>query len=421
MSRKKKTYRLLRRASQEFLFLSVISFLVTTIALFVYTKHLLDAEYEEELESRVSFIATSLRKDHQEITIKPILEVSPVNNHTHRVFKDTIIYDSRQNEHELFNELTKSVDVNGKIYKITVRTLVIESEDILEAIVISFLTILAVVFFILFFVNKNRNKRLWEPFFNSLAQLKTFSLESEQPLDFTLSNILEFHELNEQLSEITDKLRADYRNLKQFTTDMAHEIQTPLAIIQAKVDNLISQNEINDIQFEELTAIQKEIKRLAHLSNNLSLLTKIDNHQFPDTTKVDITAQITEKMEHFHGLTNQEFKWSGDNGFEVDVNPHLADILLNNLLTNAMKYGDRHPIYIETASPSLIIRNSGKNPIGHPEKIFDRFYKEGKHPKSTGLGLSIVKKICDYYGFVVCYRFESNQHIFQVKFKSASL
>ena len=65
----------------------------------------------------------------------------------------------------------------------------------------------------------------------------------------------------------------------------------------------------------------------------------------------------------------------------------------------------------------LIVSNYGKQALLHPDKLFQRFYRENTTIQSTGLGLAIVKKICDYYEFPVQYEFKQNRHYFSVTFK----
>lgn len=417
MSQKTRTYRLLQKTSKDFLVLFGALFAGTTIALFLYTRYSTDDETEEELQSEFSFVEAELRKGHAVRSVPPILVVAPNETMMPQTLKDTLMYDLGEDEIELFLELGKSTQIDGKGYRITVRTRVIESADLLSAIAVSFVSTMGAAFFILFFVNKNRNRRLWKPFFQSLDQLKSFELESEQPLTFMESTVEEFQELNRELDQVTSKLRLDYRNLKQFAADVSHETQTPLAIIQAKIENIMNQNSITASQFEELTSVQKEVKRLSQLNSNLILLAKIDNKQFPKTEEIDLEQLLEEKVAHFSSLTDQPLLLDVKAHSKIAMNPMLVQVLLDNLLTNAIKYGEAgKPIFLELTATGFCLKNYGNAPLVHPERVFNRFYKEGKHPRSTGLGLSLVKKICDYYDFRINYRYEANHHRFSVRF-----
>jgi hypothetical protein len=101
----------------------------------------------------------------------------------------------------------------------------------------------------------------------------------------------------------------------------------------------------------------------------------------------------------------------------VLMDPFLADILVNNLISNAIKYTKKEArIEIITNESTLVISNSGGHELIHPEKLFLRLYREDNNTQSTGLGLAIVKKICDNYEFNISYVFKTQQHYFTINF-----
>ena len=415
-----KTSRLLRKASINFLLMSSALLILTAAALFIYTRTLLDNEIEEELYSQVAFIEQNIREGNQPKSIEPILSIKRISAERLTTVRDTLMYDPRQDEVELFKELSKSTNTANGVYEIKVRSLIIESEDIFVGIIVSFLSILAIAFLIVFFINRSRNERMWKPFFTSLDTLKTFSFDTKEPIVFESSNIQEFNELNTGLNELVTKIRGDYNNLKQFTEDVSHEAQTPLAIMQAKIENIINQNGISDTQYEELNSIQKDIKRLTQLNKRLILLAKIDNDQFANAQLVDLEPLIKERIADFEDLSENTFSVEVNPNSKIKVDTYLAEILVNNLLSNAIKYSvPKSTIHIKASSLMIEVSNTGNATLKNPKKVFERFYKEGASKKATGLGLSIVNKICTYYNFRPSYRFRESEdlHQFRIDFK----
>ena len=415
-----KTSRLLRKASINFLLMSAALLILTAAALFIYTRTLLDNEIEEELYSQVAFIEQNIREGNQPKSIEPILSIKRISAERLTTVRDTLMYDPRQDEVELFKELSKSTNTANGVYEIKVRSLIIESEDIFVGIIVSFLSILAIAFLIVFFINRSRNERMWKPFFTSLDTLKTFSFDTKEPIVFESSNIQEFNELNTGLNELVTKIRGDYNNLKQFTEDVSHEAQTPLAIMQAKIENIINQNGISDTQYEELNSIQKDIKRLTQLNKRLILLAKIDNDQFANAQLVDLEPLIKERIADFEDLSENTFSVEVNPNSKIKVDTYLAEILVNNLLSNAIKYSvPKSTIHIKASSLMIEVSNTGNATLENPKKVFERFYKEGASKKATGLGLSIVNKICTYYNFRPSYRFRESEdlHQFRIDFK----
>ena len=408
---------LIRKTSKTFLWISFVLLLVSTIALYFYVRNLLRTEVEEELYSTEARIESMLLENRPMYQLPPIVEIENVEVLGIEKLKDTLIFDPSQNEIEEFRELTTYSNVNGRKYQITVRALVVESEDILIAVVISYLIIIALVFLFLFYFNKARNKRLWNPFFRNLAEMKNFSLTSEKPIELLQSDVLEFDELNTEIRILTDKVRSDYKNLKQYTEDVSHEMQTPLALIQAKIENIINDTDLSDSQYEQLTSIQKDIYRLTQMNKRLTLLTKIENQQFANPEVLDLRNVVEKRIANFNELFHGKIKFDATNTVHVKMDRYLADVLCDNLISNAIKYSTaKKAVRISIEDKTLTVFNEGGDPLRNPEKLFTRFYRETAQTKSTGLGLAIVQKICDLYGYRPSYTYVDHRHAFKIDF-----
>jgi signal transduction histidine kinase len=413
----KKT-KLIKKTSKTFLLTGLVLTVLSSIVLYFYTKSLLQDQVEESLYSTEARVVDALKNDQIVLSFPPITQLKKVQHIRPEILKDTIIYDPSQDEMEAFRELSTYKEINGQTYKITVRNLVVESEDILVAIVFSNITIFVLAFLFLFFFNTTKNIKLWNPFFTNLEQMKKFSLSSNEEIQLVDSDVLEFSELKDEILLLTSKVKNDYENLKQFTENVSHEMQTPLAIIQAKIDNIINEHDINDKQFEQISSIQKDIQRLKHLNQRVTILTKIDNNQFVKVENVNITKLLEEKIESFKELEINYISLNSKNDLIASMDIYLADILINNLISNAIKHNfEEKEISITTENKTLVISNYGQNELLHPEKLFLRFYREVNSVQSSGLGLAILKKICDLYKFDLSYSFSENQHSFTLVFK----
>jgi hypothetical protein len=415
MNNQTKKIGLLRKTSKTFLSIGVVLMLFSTVALYFYVRNLLQSEIEEELRSTEARIESSISGNNPIYQLPPMVEVIEVSNLGLEHLKDTLIYDPSQNEIEDFRELTTYSKINNHNYRITVRTLIVESEDILIAFIISYLIVILSVFVFLFYFNKSRTQKLWTPFFKNLEQMKLFSLTSDTPISLMDSDILEFSELNTEITTLTDKVRSDYKNLKQFTEDVSHELQTPLAIIQAKIDTIINGEELNDLQFEQLSSIQNDIQRLKQLNKKLGLISKIENDQFTNISPCNLNIILKDRIENLSELYPSEILFESNEDVVLLMDAHLAEVLCDNLLSNAIKYSlPNTPIKVILEKESFSVKNKGKRAILKPDQLFQRFYKESDEVKSTGLGLAIVKKICDLYDFQPSYRYTNNEHHFTI-------
>jgi len=398
---------------------------ISGVVLFFSIKILLESEIEEELYSNKNRVELILESDPEHQGIPPVIEVEKVNRDQQRVLNDTLIYDPLQDEIELFRQLSQTKLINGQHYKITVRAMVIESENILVAIVSTFLIIILLAFLFLFYFNTNRNKKLWEPFFINLNKIKSFSIKERTDLNLIDSGIIEFDELNKELKALTAKVYSDYQNLKQFTEDISHEIQTPLAVMQAKIDTLVNATPINQDQYQQFTSLENEIRKLKNLNKRLILLAKIDNNQFVNDQIISLKQIFEEAIENMTELSSATFKLKSNADPPLRIDPTLAVVLCNNLLSNAIKHNYKdNEILVEIEVDNVQVLNQGKAPINHPEHIFNRFYRESRNKDSSGLGLSIIKKVCEQYGYLPSYMFVAPEtkaskfgyHCFKIQF-----
>lgn len=396
----------------------MVLMLLSIVALYFYTSYVMTGETEEELYSRQYRLENYLQTHEQPIKLEPVFNVEKVSVIKNETIKDTLIYDPSQQENEMFRELKSYKTINGQDYEITVRSMKAEAEDIVLGILFAFVVIIVLIFIIQYYFSQAWNKVLWKPFFNNLDAMKGFSLKSNQNLDLEDSDILEFSELKEEIDVLTRKVTSDYQNLKQFTEDVSHELQTPLAIMQAKIENLLDSEHINAKQFADFSSLQKDIQRLAQLNKKLVLLTKLENQQFQSTEKIELKNLVSETVDDFKELSKVPIHFTAEQQLIITADANLMEILVRNLVSNAVKYcAENGEITVELKDSQLVVRNSGNAPIKHPEKLFSRFYKESKNQKSNGLGLAIVKKICDKYGFGLNYDFREGKHVFQVNLK----
>lgn len=301
-------------------------------------------------------------------------------------------------------------------YKVTIQNPIYETEDLSQAVFMIFAGLIIALVLAMIFVNYWLSNRLWRPFYQTLATLETFKISETKPLEFPLSNTTEFQTLQQNLDQLTRLVRQEYASLKTFTENASHELQTPLAVISANLEQLLQAPNLSPNQLEQIGGLLDTTGRLAKMNQTLLLLTKIENRQFGAMEKLDLSRLLGEKLTLWEPLMLHK----GINisqqivpGVEVVVNPHLADVLLNNLLSNAIKHNlPAGKIEIELSPQKLTIRNTGRPPTVPVAQLWERFRKDSISSDSLGLGLALVAKICETSGFQVSYDFEEGWHKF---------
>ena len=263
------------------------------------------------------------------------------------------------------------------------------------------------------------SRRLWLPFDETLRQIEAFRLEKGVLPVLPESDVAEFARLNRTLTTLMDNSLKSYRMQKEFTENASHELQTPLAVFQSRLDLLLQLPELTKRQADMMQSLYATASRLSHLNRNLLLLAKIDNSQYDRKEELDVITFIKELRPSLDILSNgvsieEEFLVGSLN---VTANRTLFESLVNNLVVNAIRHNrPEGEIKLRVTRRSLIISNTSSEPALDPRLLFNRFYRPSEKTKGNGLGLAIVKSICDYHGWQVAYHYEEGQHFFTVTF-----
>jgi signal transduction histidine kinase len=263
-------------------------------------------------------------------------------------------------------------------------------------------------------------RKLWNPFYETIVKIKQYKLDKEIDVTFSKTGISEFQELNQSVQELIHNNLLVYQNQKHFIENAAHEMQTPVGLIQSKIELLMEEPNINKEQALLIDDINEHIHRLSRLNSTLLLLSKIETNQFPENSQVNISACLLKCCEQFSELL--EFKHltlevSELPDLYINMNEDLAVILFSNLIKNAINHNYTNGyIYIQLIGRELIISNTGRAISFDPKLLFERFNKRSDHPQSNGLGLSIVKKICALYHFKISYTYTHEKHVLTILF-----
>jgi signal transduction histidine kinase len=213
---------------------------------------------------------------------------------------------------------------------------------------------------------------------------------------------------------MTERMKRDYLNLKEFNEDASHEIQTPLAIIRSKMEILMQNRDLRKEDIENIKTINEATDRLLKLNQGLLLISKIENNYFQNMKEVSLRLTVIKYLNNYSEIIhikNISTEVTGSDSVFVEMDEILADTLISNLISNAVRYNIKGGfIKCHTEQGSIIIMNTGIPLEVEPELLFKRFRKGGNSQQSVGLGLSIVKKIADNYGIAVKYSCTENIH-----------
>jgi signal transduction histidine kinase len=291
-------------------------------------------------------------------------------------------------------------------------------------LIIGTITALTVLFFVfllagLVLLNRGISRKLWQPFYDSLAKIKNFDLNKQQSVQFDDTNIAEFTELNGHLHKLITGSISAYNQQREFADNASHELQTPLAIVQSKLDLLLQSQSLTDEQYHIIEDAHKALTRVGRINKNLLLLTRIDNSQYMEEELLDLSFVLEKTITLFSQFAEaKQIVLQGhiDKGVTIKANKELLEILINNLLNNAIRHSPADSfIEVKLSDSELSFSNAGTESLNQGQ-LFKRFSTASSDTPGTGLGLALVKQIADRYGWSIQYGYEQNKHAFSLNF-----
>jgi signal transduction histidine kinase len=321
-------------------------------------------------------------------------------------------------EFETGRGLITSVTVGNQYYKVLIVVSTVEAEDLIKIIFGITAGVIVLLFVTLYVTNRLLLNRLWQPFYDLLKELRLFNITDNKDIPLEKTNIDEFEELNQAIIGMSARVKSDYKDLKTFTENASHELLTPLAVINSKLDTLIQTDSFTMKQSKLLNDLYSGVSRLTRLNQSLLLLVKIENRLLESNEHIDLKQHIEELLTQFEEiLLDKELKVTTDLGEKnLITSTYLVDILLNNLLSNAIRHNHTGgEIRIKLTDELLSIQNTGAAEALKHDEIFTRFHKSTES-EGSGLGLTISRQICENLNFTLNYSYQASYHTFTVDF-----
>lgn len=420
--------KLLTKSTFYFLMLSVLAMVAGAALLYLTIKKVIYKQVDNSLITEKTIIQDQIEQTDTipdfEATFGHQIEVKLLNYRArnYQSIKDTDIYDSKSDAFIPFRYIFSSGNTNQKKgFIITIFQEIGEKNELLQDISLYMFFLFFSLLFISILINYLIAKRLWRPFYKSVKMAGKFDIQSDKPLELPETDIKEFRQLNSVFDTMTRKMRNDYLNLKEFSENASHELQTPLAVIRSKTDLLMQQKNLNKESISLIKSIIESTNKLFKLNQGLLLISKIENQAFHEKKIVSlkqITQSGLDNYKEIMNLKNISVQMDITDEAKVEMNEVLADVLISNILSNAVRFNINNGfLKCHIDSRYLIISNTGLPLTTNPENLFGRFHKASDNPQSVGLGLSIVKKITDAYGMLISYTCTDSIHEIKLQYR----
>jgi signal transduction histidine kinase len=329
-------------------------------------------------------------------------------------FTDTLVWHQGLKRMENNRKLTSFIKAEDENYKIEIHDVIVERDDIFQSVFDSQTWLFAILGVVMVISSFLISTWMFRPFNLTLDKIKNFNIKSMKPTSLGKSGIKEFDILNGFINQMTEKVSADYKNLKEFTENASHELQTPLAITKGKLELLLQQENLTQEQIDLIESSYASITHMSKLNKSLTLLSKIENEEFSNTESINISSELNKALDDFSDLIKLKNLDLESNIKEEVITKNdktLIKVLINNLLQNAIRHNNEGGrIIIELSENQLIIKNTGAGLDIPGEQLFERFKKGIHTEKNSGLGLSIVHKICEISQYRISYDIEDEWH-----------
>lgn len=364
--------------------------------------------------------------EHNQIEVNPTFlqitdEHGEVIFRSTNLLKDQVLAIPKHNEETFYNGEISNQKIRlgqfpiknesgNNIGKLTIAISEQESFNILSNLIWVLLISFPLVLLVQFLVSSLAASKAIEPVHQLIRTASRIGDSNISTRLFLPSHQDELYELTQTINELLARIEVSLIQQKQFTSDASHEIRTPLSAIRGTLEVLVRKQREPKIYEEKISGIIKEVDRLDALLEQLLQLARIESNKAVarnETIRLAEVIQISaNKLEQLTASKEINLNLNIPDTVSVTADPIYMELILDNLLNNAVKYGNKNGnVFVNwnDDSKTLAIQDDG---IGisreHLPNIFNRFYRADESRSSViqgnGLGLSIVKKLTDLQG-----------------------
>lgn len=358
---------------------------------------------------------------------------------------DIRIKDIKINEHidKLFkhNELIHNLDLSNNnfvIYSITdglfsktsetklvIKTtyntneLVNNLNDVQRNMILSFIAILVILSLIYFFISKFVSSNL-SIFINHIQNNEESTLKNINILeiDFLQNNynILRKKLINE--IELNSNLLQEN---KRFIADTVHQIRTPLTNIMMNGE-MVKKFQKDDSLSSFIDKIDSSVNMLSNSYEDLAYITTYDTIEYL-AKNIDISFLLKNRIKFFSTISKvnkKEIESNIEDNIFIKINQIECERIIDNNISNAIKYATKNQLItinlFKNRDTVILEFKSFGNSIQNKHRVFEKNYRENEAKRGLGLGLNMVKNICDKYKITYDVAYIENQNIFTYTF-----
>lgn len=252
------------------------------------------------------------------------------------------------------------------------------------------------------------------------TQQKNLQELNQKLEDKVKAKTADLEQINQNLLQEKNFSQDLLNSQKEFLRYTVHETNTPLSVILTSIELFVMKNKKD----RQLSKIEAAVKNIFNIYDDLSYLVKKDQVDYPKSV-LDIGAFLNSRVDFFYEVAElSKIRFinvpHGENLY-IYFNETKLQRVIDNTLTNAIKYTlPNEDVFIELKQESTYIYflvGSKSKEIKDTKKIFDSFYREEKNREGFGIGLRLVKTICDEEGIQILIDSNDKKTTFTYRFK----
>jgi two-component system heavy metal sensor histidine kinase CusS len=279
----------------------------------------------------------------------------------------------------------------------------------------------------------------WAAARRGLAPLRAMREQAQvvtaQQLSYRLpveSAPLELAELAQSLNDMLARLEEAFRRLSDFSSDIAHELRTPVSNLMTQTQVVLSRARTADDYHSILESNAEEFEHMARMISDMLLLAKAANGLVvPNRETVNLAAEVRALFDYYDAVAEEKgLRLTVEGDGEVSADRLMLRRALSNLLSNAVRHSTANTtIRVNISAPvdtiSIAMENTGDTiPQEYLDRVFDRFFRvdpsRQRSSEGTGLGLAITKSIVVAHGGTISVASSGGVTTFTIRLQRAS-
>jgi len=338
-------------------------------------------------EEFISFEKTDIPDELNEIEISNrVLEDEEIS---YRVLNYTLIIDGQKYLLEIGRSLTSIQQAKRNISRIL-------------------LVFLGLIILVTFVTDLQYTRIILIPLGKITDKLREISSPSKFDKSPVRTNTIDFVSLDNALRSLMDRIGEAFRKEKEITTDISHELLTPVSVLRSKLENILLQGDVDPEVAGKVEESLKTLHRLQRLINSLLMIARIESHQYLREDEFSVRALVKEIIEELKPIAEDKdvvLKESFLDDFMFrDANRPLIFSMFYNVINNAVKNTQSEgeiivKCFLSEARYRVIISDNGKGMDDEQlQNLFSRFRsRKSNDENGTGIGLAIAKSIADFH------------------------